>query len=61
MVLPNESSWKNKLDDLKAERRPLIGNFEEHPENVVLVLKIKAIDDEIAVCTEHMRRENRLA
>ena len=60
MVLPNESSWKNKLDDLKAERRPLIGDFEEHPDNVVLVLKIKAIDDEIAVCTEHMRRENRL-
>jgi hypothetical protein len=59
-MLPNESSWKSKLDDLKSERRPLIGNFESHPSDVVLALKIKAIDDEIAVCTEHIRRENRL-
>ncbi len=56
-MLPNESSWKNKLDDLKEERRPLVGNFEQHPGDVVLALKIKAIDDEIAICTEHMRRE----
>ena len=58
-MLQNESSWKNKLDDLKEERRPLVGDFEDHPSDVVLALKIKAIDDEIAVCTEHMRRENR--
>ena len=60
MLLPTESSWKNKLDDLKAERRPLIGDFQAHPSDVVLVLRIKAIDDEIAVCTEHIRRENQL-
>jgi hypothetical protein len=27
---------------------------------VTLALRIKAIDDEIAICTEHIRRKNRL-
>jgi len=54
------SVWESRREDLKSERRPLIGNFEKCPSDVVLALKIKAIDDEIAVCTEHMRREHRL-
>jgi hypothetical protein len=52
--------WERKRDDLKSQRRPLIGDFENCPSDVVLALKIKAIDDEIAVCTEHIRQENRL-
>jgi hypothetical protein len=60
-MLTSESVWKTKLEDLKSERRPLVGNFENCPSDVVLALKIKAIDDEIAVCTEHIRRENRLS
>jgi hypothetical protein len=60
-MLSSESVWKTKLEDLKSERRPLVGNFENCPSDVVLALKIKAIDDEIAVCTEHIRRENRLS
>jgi hypothetical protein len=60
-MLTSESVWKIKLEDLKSERRPLVGSFENCPSDVVLALKIKAIDDEIAVCTEHIRRENRLS
>ena len=60
-MLSSESIWKTKLEDLKSERRPLVGNFENCPSDVVLALKIKAIDDEIAICTEHIRRENRLS
>jgi len=61
MKFPDASIWKCKLEDLKSERRPLFGDFESSPNNVLLALKIKAIDDEIAVCTEHIRRENRLS
>jgi len=60
MMLQNASVWKSKLEDLKSERRPLAGSFENCPSDVILALKLKAIDDEIAVCTEHIRRENRL-
>jgi hypothetical protein len=59
-MLRNVSVWESRRQDLKNERRPLIGDFEKRPSDVVLALKIKAIDDEIAVCTEHIRRENRL-
>jgi hypothetical protein len=59
-MLPNASVWVSKRENLKNERRPLIGDFERRPSDVVLALRIKAIDDEIAVCTEHIRRENRL-
>jgi hypothetical protein len=57
---PNASVWESKRADLKNERRPLVGDFEKCPSDVVLALRIKAIDDEIAVCTEHIRRQNRL-
>jgi len=59
-MLPNASVWKSRRDDLKSKRRPLFGDFENCPSDVVLALKIKAIDDEIAVCTEHIMQESRL-
>ena len=59
-MLPNASVWKSRRDDLKSKRRPLFGDFENCPSDVVLALKIKAIDDEIAVCTEHITQESRL-
>lgn len=59
-MLPNASVWKSKRDDLRSKRRPLFGDFENCPSDVFLALKIKAIDDEIAVCTEHIMQESRL-
>jgi hypothetical protein len=58
--LPNASVWKSKREDLRRKRSPLIGDFEKCPSEVVLALKIRAIDDEIAVCTEHIGKENRI-
>jgi hypothetical protein len=60
-MLPNASAWKSKREDLKSKRRPLVGDFEKRPSDLVLALKIKAIDDEIAICTEHINNENKIA
>jgi len=59
-MLSNTSIWECKREKLRSERRPLIGDFENRPSDVTLALRIKAIDDEIAICTEHIRRKNRL-
>ncbi len=59
-MLRNASFWKSRREDLRNKRRPLFGDFEKRPSDVVMALKIKAIDDEIAVCTEHIRQENRI-
>jgi hypothetical protein len=56
----NPTIWEIRRDDLKSERRPLAGDFESRPSDVGLALRIKAIDNEIAECTEHIRRANRL-
>jgi hypothetical protein len=59
-MLPNASAWKIKREDLRSKRRPLAGDFENSPSNLGLAVKIKAIDDEIAICTEHINKENRI-
>lgn len=59
-MLRNASVWKSRREDLRKKRRPLIGDFEKCPSDVVLALKIKAIDDDIAACTEQINKENRL-
>ena len=38
-MLPNASVWKNKREDLRRKRRPLFGDFENCPSDVVLALK----------------------
>ena len=50
-------TWKTKRDDLKSRRTPLFEKYKKNPDDLVLALKIKEIDDEIAECTEHMRQE----
>jgi len=59
-MLSNPSIWECKREKLRSERRSLIGDFENRPSDVSLALRIKAIDDEIAICTEQIRRRNRL-
>jgi len=58
-MLPNTIDWTSKREELRSKRRPLVRDFEDHPSDVGLALKIKAIDDEIAVCTEHIEKEHR--
>jgi len=58
-MLTNTTDWTSKREYLRNKRRPLIRDFEDRPSDVVIALKIKAIDDEIAVCTEHIEKEHR--
>jgi hypothetical protein len=56
-MLPNEGTWKKKREDLKSKRTPLFETYKKNPNDLLLALKIKVIDDEIAECTEQMQRE----
>ncbi len=51
--------WKKKRDDLKAKRNSLFENYAKHPQNFQLAREIKALDDEIADCNQHVEQERR--
>jgi hypothetical protein len=51
--------WKKKCNDLKTKRNSLFEAYEKEPQNFHLAREIKAIDDEIAECTQHVERERR--
>jgi hypothetical protein len=50
--------WKRKREDLQNRRTPLFKKFERNPSDLRLALEIKAIDDQIAECTQQMELEN---
>lgn len=50
---------KEKIEILKARRKPLFDRYEKNPNEVHLVLEIKSIDDEIAQCREQMEKVKR--
>jgi hypothetical protein len=54
---PSAGTWKTKREDLRSKRTPLFEKYKKNPNDLLLALKIKVIDDEIAECTEHMQRE----
>ena len=56
-MLPTAGVWKRKREDLKSKRSPLFETYKKNPNDLLLALKIKVIDDEIAECTEHMQQE----
>ena len=51
--------WKKKCDTLKAKRNALFATYAKDPQNLHLAREIKAIDDEIADCTQHVEQERR--
>jgi hypothetical protein len=53
------SVWKKKYDVLKARRNSLFETYTRDPENFHLAREIKALDDEIAACTQHVEQERR--
>jgi len=58
MVLPIViTDWKSKREDLRRKRVSVVAAFEKSPNDVTLALKLKAMDDEIAECTEHLVKE----
>ena len=46
-----------KREELKAQRVLLFKHFLRNPLDTTLALKIKIIDDQIALCDEQMERE----
>jgi hypothetical protein len=50
--------WKKKRGDLSDKRNSLFKKYSRNPHDLELALEIKKIDDEIAECTDKMRREN---
>lgn len=51
--------WKRKREALKNRRTPLFKRYEKSPGDLRLALEIKAIDDQIAECTQQIECENR--
>ena len=51
--------WKKKRDDLKAKRNSLFAAYTKDPQNFHRAREIKAHDDEIADCTQHVEQERR--
>ena len=51
--------WKKKRDDLKNKRNLLFETYTKDPQNFHLAREIKALDDEIADCTQHVEQERR--
>lgn len=52
--------WKGKREELKVQRAPLAAKFDRNPGDLLLALKLMAIDDEIAKCTEFMTRDRHM-
>jgi hypothetical protein len=51
--------WKKKRDDLKTKRNALFETYTKDFQNFHLAREIKALDDEIADCTQHVEEERR--
>ena len=54
------SIWKKKRDDLKKKRNALFETYSKDPQNFHLAREIKAIDDDIAECTQHVEQQRRV-
>ena len=57
-TLASMDLWKKQRADLSYKRDALFKKYSRNPHVLELALEIKKIDDEIAECTDKMRREN---
>jgi len=57
-TLASKDLWKKQREDLNVKRNALFKRYSRNPHDLELALEIKKIDDEIAECTDKMRREN---
>jgi len=58
-MVATTSVWKKKHADLKAKRNSLFETYTKDPQNFHLAPEIKALDDEIAECTQRVEQEKR--
>lgn len=57
---PFAGIWKLKREDLRSQRNQLVKELEKNPEDLRIGVRIKAIDNKIAECTEYIAREKLL-
>lgn len=50
------TNLETSLEQLKAERKPLAELFDKSPQQLSLAIRIKEIDDQIAECTQAIRK-----
>jgi len=50
------TNLETSLEQLRAERKPLAALFEKNPQRLLLAIRIKNIDDQIAECSQAIRR-----
>lgn len=58
-MVENSMDRKKVCDELKINRAKLFGQFLKHPTDTRLALAIKLLDDQIADCTEWIRRKDK--
>jgi hypothetical protein len=58
-MVPTAGLWKKKCDTLKTRRNSLFSAYTKDAQNIHLAREIKALDDEIADCTQHVEQERR--
>jgi hypothetical protein len=49
--------WQDVRKRLTGKRKELFAQFEKNPGNIRLAPEIKHLDDQIVVCSEHVRCE----
>ena len=59
LVTAGAGVWKRKREDLRNRRTPLFKRYQKSPCDLRLALEIRAIDDQIAECTQRIECENR--
>jgi hypothetical protein len=55
-MLATQEIQKRKLE-LKARRKPLFDWYEKNPNDTILILEIKIVDDQIAECNQQIERQ----
>ena len=59
-ILASPDVQKEKIEKLRARRKPLFDWYEQNPNEIHLVLEIRSIDDQIAECKQEIEKVKRL-
>ena len=58
LMTARAGAWKRKREEFKDRRTTLFKSYEKSPNDLLLALEIKRIDDQIVECTEQIEYEN---
>ena len=58
-MTPIAADWNCRRKVLSGERESLFEQFRNNPGDVLIAVRLKALDDKIVECTEYMAEEQR--